>query len=141
MKKTVAIKKTVAALALAALMLVGTAVPASAATATFKFTHSGNTYGLTTQATSFPSYVTAWAKVTNKSNGTYKDRVCLYRHEKRHTAVKEQWNVFENHHEPLVSEQLFEAANARKKKWKQGKCGWIIISGGKYTVGAVGVAW
>lgn len=52
-----------------------------------------------------------------------KDRVCLYRHEKRHTAVKEQWNVFDNHHEPLVSEQLFEAANARKKKRKQGKCG------------------
>lgn len=72
MKKTVAIKKKVAALALAALMLVGTAVPASAATATFTFTHSGNTYGLTTRATNFPSYVTAWAKVTNKSNGTYK---------------------------------------------------------------------
>lgn len=65
-------KKKVTALALAALMLVGTAVPASASTATFTFTHSGNTYGLTTKATNFPSYVTAWAKVTNKSNGTYK---------------------------------------------------------------------
>lgn len=52
-----------------------------------------------------------------------KDRVCLYRHEKRHTADKEQWNVFENHHEPLVSEQLFETANARKEERKQGKCG------------------
>lgn len=52
-----------------------------------------------------------------------KDRVCLYRHEKRHTADKEQWNVFENHHEPLVSEQLFETANARKEVRKQGKCG------------------
>lgn len=52
-----------------------------------------------------------------------KDRVCLYRHEKRYTAGKEQWNVFENHHEPLVSEQLFETANARKEKRKQGKCG------------------
>lgn len=52
-----------------------------------------------------------------------KDRVCLYRHEKRHTADKGQWNVFENHHEPLVSEQLFETANARKEKQKQGKCG------------------
>ena len=52
-----------------------------------------------------------------------KDRVCLYRHEKRHTADKEQWNVFENHHEPLVSEQLFETANARKGERKQGKCG------------------
>lgn len=52
-----------------------------------------------------------------------KDRVCLYRHEKRHTADKGQWNVFENHHEPLVSEQLFETANARKEKRKQGKCG------------------
>lgn len=52
-----------------------------------------------------------------------KDRVCLYRHEKRHAADKEQWNVFENHHEPLVSEQLFEAANARKQNHNQGKCG------------------
>lgn len=52
-----------------------------------------------------------------------KDRVCLYRHEKRHTADKEQWNVFENHHEPLVSEQLFETANTRKEERKQGKCG------------------
>lgn len=52
-----------------------------------------------------------------------KDRVCLYRHEKRHTADKEQWNVFENHHEPLVSEQLFVTANARKEKREQGKCG------------------
>ncbi len=52
-----------------------------------------------------------------------KDRVCLYRHEKRHKAGKEQWNVFENHHEALVSEQLFETANARKEKRKQGKCG------------------
>ena len=52
-----------------------------------------------------------------------KDRVCLYRHEKRHKAGKGQWNVFENHHEPLVSEQLFETANARKEVRKQGKCG------------------
>ncbi|MDE6760144.1 MAG: recombinase family protein [Lachnospiraceae bacterium] len=52
-----------------------------------------------------------------------KDKVCLYRHEKRHTADKEQWNVFENHHEPLVTEQLFETANARKEERKQGKCG------------------
>lgn len=52
-----------------------------------------------------------------------KDRVCLYRHEKRHKAGTGQWNVFENHHEPLVSEQLFETANARKEVRKQGKCG------------------
>lgn len=52
-----------------------------------------------------------------------KDRVCLYRHEQRHMADEEQWNVFENHHEPLVSEQLFVTANARKEKREQGKCG------------------
>lgn len=72
MKKSLVIKKKATALTLAVLMLVGTAVPVSAATATFTFTQSGNTYGLTTTATNFPSYVTAWAKVTNKSNGTYK---------------------------------------------------------------------
>ena len=71
-KSTQNIKKKVTGLALAMAMLAGTAVPASAATATFTFTHSGNTYGLTTQATNFPGYVTAWAKVTNTNNGTYK---------------------------------------------------------------------
>ncbi len=71
-KGTANIKKRVTSLALAAVMLVGTAVPASAATAKFTFTHSGNTYGITTNATNFPGYVTAWARVTNTSTGTYK---------------------------------------------------------------------
>ncbi len=50
-----------------------------------------------------------------------KDRVSLYRHEKRHAVEKEQWNVFDNHHEPLVSEDLFRRANAQKKTQKQGR--------------------
>lgn len=70
-KKTLEIKKKVTAFALAALMLAGTAVPVSAATAKFTFSQKGKIYGLTTSATNFPGYVTAWAKVTDTSNGTY----------------------------------------------------------------------
>ena len=33
---------------------------------------------------------------------TGKDRVCLYRHEKRHTTNKDEWYVFENHHIALL---------------------------------------
>lgn len=34
---------------------------------------------------------------------TGKDRVCLYRHEKRHTTNKDEWYVFENHHIALIA--------------------------------------
>lgn len=40
---------------------------------------------------------------------TGKDRVCLYRHEKQHAVEKEQWNVFENHHDEDIS-----ATNTKK---------------------------
>lgn len=64
-------KKRVAGLALAAIMLTTTAVPSSAATVRYSFTQRGNTYGITTAATEFPGYVTAWAKVTDMSSGKY----------------------------------------------------------------------
>lgn len=59
------IKHRIAGISLAAILAVASLVPASAATAKFNFTTSGNVYGITTQATGFSSYVTAWAKVTN----------------------------------------------------------------------------
>lgn len=68
-KGTFDMKKKVTSLALAAVMLAGTAAPAYAATSRFTFTRSGNAYGIETRATNFPGYVTAWAKVTDKSNG------------------------------------------------------------------------
>lgn len=46
--------------------------PAIAATATFNFTQSGNTYGITSTASGFSSYVTAWGKVLNTKTGVYK---------------------------------------------------------------------
>lgn len=58
-------KMKFASVAMAAVMLASTALPASAATATYKFTKSGNSYGITTTCTGFSSYVTANAKITN----------------------------------------------------------------------------
>ena len=40
---------------------------------------------------------------------TGKDRVCLYRHEKRHTTNKDEWYVFENHHIALIAKEQFYA--------------------------------
>jgi len=68
MKKT-GTGKRIASLALAAVMMVGVSTPASAATTKIKFTKSGNVYGVTTTSTGYKNYVTAWAKVRNKSNG------------------------------------------------------------------------
>lgn len=62
-------KKRIATIALTAVMIIGAALPASAATAKYTFTKSGNVYGITTSCTGFSSYVTAGAKVTN--NGKY----------------------------------------------------------------------
>lgn len=43
-----------------------------------------------------------------------KDTVCLYKHEKRHIVADDECFVFENHHEPLVSEELFAVVNLNK---------------------------
>lgn len=50
-----------------AVMLASAVIPASAsaATATYKFTNSGNSYGITTTCSGFSSYVTANAKIVN----------------------------------------------------------------------------
>ncbi len=58
-------KKKLASVAMAAVMIASAAIPASAATVTYKFTKSGNYYGITTSCTGFSNYVTANAKVTN----------------------------------------------------------------------------
>lgn len=59
------IKHRIAGISLAAMLAVSSLAPASAATAKYNFTRSGNVFGITTQATGFSSYVTAWAKVSN----------------------------------------------------------------------------
>jgi|GEM_PF-2156674 len=63
------IKHRIAGVSLAAILAVASLVPASAATAKFNFTTSGNVYGITTTATGFSGNVSAWAKVSN--NGKY----------------------------------------------------------------------
>ena len=45
---------------------------------------------------------------------TGKDRVCLYRHEKRHTTNKDEWYVFENHHIALITKEQFYAVQKNK---------------------------
>lgn len=47
---------------------------------------------------------------------TGKDRVCLYRHEKRHTTNKDEWYVFENHHIALITKEQFYAVQKNKRK-------------------------
>ena len=47
---------------------------------------------------------------------TGKDRVCLYRHEKRHTTNKDEWYVFENHHIALIAKEQFYAVQKNKRK-------------------------
>lgn len=47
---------------------------------------------------------------------TGKDRVCLYKNEKRHMTSKDEWNVFENHHIPLITEEQFYAVQPNKRK-------------------------
>lgn len=66
------IKKKTAIFALMATVLVTAAVPAYAQTVKWTFTESNNVYGITTTASGYSDYVTAWAKVLNTNTGTYK---------------------------------------------------------------------
>ena len=71
-------RKMIASAAMAAVMAATAILPASAAVMTVNFTSSGNVVGVTTTCSSFPSYVTAHAKVTangyttNRSSRGYK---------------------------------------------------------------------
>ena len=47
---------------------------------------------------------------------TGKDRVCLYRHEKRHTTNKDEWYVFENHHPAIIDKASFDLIQDMKEK-------------------------
>ena len=67
--KTNLLKRKMTGILSAALLVASVATPAMAATQTFKFTRSGNTYGITSTASGFSGYVTAWAKVTNTNTG------------------------------------------------------------------------
>lgn len=70
---------------------------------------------------------------------TGKDRVCLYRHEKRHMTSKDEWNVFENHHTPLVTKEQFYAVQKNKRKaLKPAKKQTVNILKGKITCGCCG---
>lgn len=70
---------------------------------------------------------------------TGKDRVCLYRHEKRHMTSKDEWNVFENHHTPLVTKEQFYAVQKNKRKaLKPAKKQTVNMLKGKITCGCCG---
>ena len=42
-----------------------------------------------------------------------KTRTRLYKREKKHSIPKDEWKVFENHHVPIVSKDLFDLAHNR----------------------------
>lgn len=70
---------------------------------------------------------------------TGKDRVCLYRHEKRHMTSKDEWNVFENHHTPLVTKEQFYAVQKNKRRaLKPAKKQTVNMLKGKITCGCCG---
>lgn len=70
---------------------------------------------------------------------TGKDRVCLYRHEKRYMTSKDEWNVFENHHTPLVTKEQFYAVQKNKRKaLKPAKKQTVNMLKGKITCGCCG---
>ena len=70
---------------------------------------------------------------------TGKDRVCLYRHEKRHMTSKDEWNVFENHHTPLVTKEQFYAVQKNKRNaLKPAKKQTVNMLKGKITCGCCG---
>lgn len=66
-------KKIVAALTVVT-VCGGVAVPTQAATVKTIFTQNKTTYGIRTECTSFPGEVTAWAKVTNGSRKSYREK-------------------------------------------------------------------
>lgn len=77
--------------------------------------------------------------------GTYvmgKERKCLYKHEERHYMDKDEWLVFENHHEPLITEEEYEEISRLRPKKRAvkkrednilrgfmecGKCGYAMV--------------
>lgn len=70
---------------------------------------------------------------------TGKDRVCLYRHEKRHTTNKDEWYVFENHHIALITKEQFYAVQKNKRKViKPAKKQTVNMLKGKITCGCCG---
>lgn len=70
---------------------------------------------------------------------TGKDRVCLYRHEKRHTTNKDEWYVFENHHIALIAKEQFYAVQKNKRKViKPAKKQTVNMLKGKITCGCCG---
>lgn len=80
------LKKKIVGFAFTTMILASSVIPTYAATAQFTFTRSGNNYGITTQASGYSGYVTAWAKVTN--TGTYKYNSQRNRYAATATAVK-----------------------------------------------------
>lgn len=70
---------------------------------------------------------------------TGKDRVCLYRHEKRHTTDAGEWYVFENHHIALITKEQFYAVQKNKRKViKPEKKQTVNMLKGKITCGCCG---
>lgn len=71
-----------------------------------------------------------------------KEKKCLYKHEDRHITGKDEWLVFENHHEPLITEEEFEEISRIRPKQRAvkkrevnllkgvmvcGKCGYAMV--------------
>ena len=69
-----------------------------------------------------------------------KDTKCLYRHEKRHTTQKEEWRVFENHHEAILSREEFRKVNELRPQKDYKANGEDNLLKGKVVCGKCGSA-
>lgn len=67
-----------------------------------------------------------------------KDTVCLYRYEKRHTVSEDDCYVFEDHHEPLVTKEVFKELNKDRKKNTKRKSSFINLLKRKVVCGCCG---
>lgn len=75
--------------------------------------------------------------------GTYimgKERKCLYKHESRHSTDKDEWLVFENHHEPLITEEEYGEISRLRPKQRAVKKREVNLLKGTMVCGKCGSA-
>ena len=75
--------------------------------------------------------------------GTYimgKEKKCLYKHESRHSTDKDEWLVFENHHEPLITEEEYKEISRLRPKQRAVKKREVNLLKGTMVCGKCGSA-
>lgn len=69
-----------------------------------------------------------------------KDKACLYKHEKRHRTSSDEWLVFKNHHEAIISEEEYEEIQKLRPKDRPRREARPNLFRGKIFCGKCGMA-